>query len=188
MSGDRQQVREAVAAYFGGSPGDPAQGIFYQGGSLASLGLGTAYPYLVKGAPDTAYTAGQPPGAGWGAVLSVHLNETRITRRAIAGYSGWRDRNYSVVCDLDAISYEPLMETTEAGLDDLVDGLLNLIYADRTLGTTSDAYPTGRLITQAGEMPNGITIGAPVWTTSEDRSKARGGLAITFDALTLTQS
>src|SRR5512146_2194718 len=137
MSGDRQLVREAVASYFGGTAGDPAQGIFYQGGPLASAGLGTAYPYLVKGAPDAAYTAGRPPGSGWGAVLSVHLNETHITRRAIAGATGgWRDRNYTVTCDLDAISYEPLMETTEAGLDDLIDGLLGLIYADRTLGTT----------------------------------------------------
>jgi len=189
MSGDRQLVREAVAGYFGGTAGDPGQGIFYQNGPLNDLGLGTAYPYMVKGVPDPYYTAGQDAGAGFGAVLSVRLEETHITRRAMAGKTtGWRDRHYTAQCALDVLSRTPLLETAEAGLDDLVDGLLDLIYADRTLGTTSDVYPTGRLITQAGEGPEGIMIGAPAWTVDADRGPSRGGLAITFDVLTMVMS
>ena len=194
MSGDRQLVREAIASYFGGSPGNAAEGIFYQEGPLNGLGLGTAYPYTVKGAPDAAYTAGQPAGAAFGAVLSVRLDETRITRAAMGGKtSGYRCRNYTAVCALEVISYDPLLETAEAALDDLVDGLLNAIYADRTLGSYSPAlYPNppyfgNRLITQAGEGTEGILIGAPTWDTS-DRAKGRGGLAVTFDALTMIQA
>jgi len=194
MSGDRQLVREAIATYFGGSPGNAAEGIFYQDGPLNGLGLGTAYPYTVKGAPDAAYTAGQPAGTAFGAVLSVRLEETLITRLAIGGKtSGFRGRHYTAVCALEVISYGQLLETAEASLDELTDGLLSMIYADRTLGTTAPAiYPNppyfgGRLITQAGEGETGIIVGAPFWDTS-DRAKGRGGLAVTFGALTMIQA
>lgn len=45
MAGERQQVRNAVAAYFGGTLVTADAGTCYQGGSLTSYGLGTAYPY-----------------------------------------------------------------------------------------------------------------------------------------------
>lgn len=189
MSGDRQLVREAVAAYFGGTKSTADGGNYYQSGPLASSGLGTAYPYLVKGAPDAYYTQGVAAGSGWGAVMSVRIGTTRIIRSSYGGAtSGWRERHYTVTCALDVISYEPHLETAEAGLDDLVDALLALIYADRTLGTTSATlYPaTGRLITQAGEGREGITVSAPQdWTVDDDRGRGRGGLEISFDALTM---
>jgi hypothetical protein len=192
MSGDRQLVREAVAAYFGGQLQTADAGIYYQGGALASSGLGTAFPYKVKkGAPDSYYTQGQLPGVAWGAVLTVSLAEVRITRRALAGpVSGWRDRNYRVTCDLEVLSYEPHLEIAEEGLDNLIDALIGLIYADRTLGTTNATlYPaTGRLITQAGEAPSGISVGQPVFTVQDDRGRARGGVEITFDALTMVMA
>lgn len=188
MAGDRQLVREAVAAYFGGTRATADAGIYYQGGPLASAGLGTVYPYKIKkGAPDQYYTHGVASGFGWGAVMSIRLGPQRIIRSSMGGAtSGWRERHYTTVCALDVISYEPHLETTEAGLDDLVDGVLNLIYADRTLGTTSASCPTGRLITQAGEWREGIVIGAnEEWTVEEDRGRGRGGLEITFDVLTM---
>lgn len=191
MAGDRQLVREAVAAYFGGTQSTADGGIYYQNGPLSSAGLGTAYPYLVKGgAPDSYYTLGEPDGTGWGAVLTVRLRPERITRSAYGGAtSGWRERHYTTVCDLDVISYEPHLETAEAGLDDLIDALLGLIYADRTLGTTNNAYPTGRLITQAGEGREGITVGAlDDWTVDPDRGRGRGGTEITFDVLTMVEA
>ena len=188
MSGDRQLVREAIAAYFGGTQSTSDAGIYYQGGPLATAGLGTAYPYLIKGAPDKAYTTGEQAGAGWGAVLSVRLGEQHITRKAMGGAtSGWRQRRYQVTCALEVLSYEPHLETAEAGLDDLIDGLLGLVYADRTLGTTSATYPTGRLITEAGEGEDGITIAGAEWTVVS-RSEARGGLLITFNADTYVQA
>lgn len=192
MSGDRRQVREAIASYFGGTAGDPAQGIYYQNGPLTSLNLGTAYPHTIKPLPDQAFTAGLPAGSGWGAVMAVHLGESPITRAAVGGPTGgWRERLYRVTCSFEALSYEPFLEVASAGLDDLVDGFLDLIYADRTLGTTDPVLyppPVNRLITEAGEGDEGIVLGPPSWETSADRSKSRGGIAVTFTALTMVAS
>jgi hypothetical protein len=190
-AGDRRLVRQAVASYFGGTLQTADAGIYYQGGALAALGLGTAYPYKIKqGAPDTYYTQGEPAGTGWGAVLTVAIGNERITRQALGGpTSGWRTRRYTTVCALDVISYEDHLETAEAATDDLVDAFIALIYADRTLGTTDAAlYPTGRLITQAGEAPAGIAVSDPVWTVEADRGRGEGGLTITFDCDTFVQA
>jgi hypothetical protein len=189
-AGDRRLVRQAVAAYFGGSLQTADAGIYYQGGPLASAGLGTAYPYKIKkGAPDAYYTQGAPDGQGWGAVLTVSLAEQRITRQALGGKtSGWRTRRYTTACALDIISYLPHLETAEANVDDLVDAFIGLIYADRTLGTTSSAYPTGRLITQAGEAPAGIAVSAADWSVEADRGRGEGGLTITFDCDTFVMA
>lgn len=191
-AGDRRLVREAVAAYFGGTLQTADAGIYYQGGPLSAAGLGTAYPYLIKGgAPDEFYSAGEAAGTGWGAVMTVRLAPTRIKRDSSGGQtSGWRERHYTTVCSLDVISYEPHLETAEAGLDDLLDAWLALLYADRTLGTTNAGlYPlTGRLITQAGEGAPGISLSAPEWETEPDRGRGRGGIDITFDVLTMVAS
>jgi len=188
-AGDRRLVREAVAAYFGGTVNTTDAGIYYQGGPLSALGLGTAYPYKIKkGAPDRFYTLGEADGTGWGCVLTVALAPVRITRDSMGGAtSGWRERHYTTVCSFDVISYEPHLETAEAAFDDLIDAFLAMIYADRTLGTTNAGlYPlTGRLITQAGEGKQGIDIGAPEWTVEGDRGRGEGGMSITFDVLTM---
>src|SRR5579859_7665525 len=102
MAGDRQLVRDAVAAYFGGSLVTADAGTCYQGGPLAGAGLGTAFPYLIKGgAPDTYYTLGEPSGTSWGAVMTVHLSRVVNTRDSYGGAtSGWRKRIYTVKCSL----------------------------------------------------------------------------------------
>lgn len=189
-AGDRRLVREAVAAYFGGTLQTADAGIYYQGGPLSTLGLGTAYPYKIKkGAPDQFYTLGETAGTGWGCVLTVGLAPVRIRREAMGGTtSGWRSRHYTTVCSFDVISYLPHLETAEAAFDDLIDAFLGLIYADRTLGTTSNTYPTGRLITQAGEGVEGINCGLPEWTVEGDRGRGEGGMEITFDCLTMVQA
>lgn len=192
MTGNRQQVREAIAAYFGGILVTADAGICFQGGPLVSAGLGSAFPYKVKkSAPDEYYTQGMAAGAGWGAVLTVSLR-AQIGRIAIGGAtSGWRARRYDTVCSLEVLSYEPHLETAEAGLDDLIDALIGLIYADRTLGTTNPVLyppPVGRLITQAGEAPRGIDVGLPEFTVADDRGKARGGVDITFETYTVVMA
>jgi hypothetical protein len=192
MSGDRQLVRRAVAAYFGGTLQTADAGVYYQGGPLASSGLGTAFPYLIKGgAPDTYYTLGEPDGTSWGAVLTVHLGRVANTRDSYGGaVSGWRKRLYTVVCSLDVISYAEHLEGAEAPLDDLANDMDALIYADRTLGTTSATYAAqgGRLIIEAGEGRNGIEHGEPEWTTEADRGRGRGGMNYTFDVLTMVSA
>lgn len=195
MTGDRQNVRQAIASYFGGAQCWFDAGIYYQGGPLTPYGLGTAFPYLIKGAPDEYFTVNQAEGGGWGAIMSVHLEQVPITRIAIGGpTSGWRQRTYRVRCVFEVISYEPHLEVTEAGFDNLIDQWLTLFYADRTLGTTNAAlYPLpqyfgNRLIQEAGERPAGINVGEAGWDVEGDRGRAEGGLEITFDAETVVQA
>jgi hypothetical protein len=192
MAGDRQLVRNAVAAYFGGTLQTSDAGIYYQNGPLASAGLGTAFPYKIKrGAPDTYYTLGEADGTGWGCVLTVGLGPVRNTRDSYGGaVSGWRKRLYTVSCGLDVISYLPHLEQAESAFDDLVNGMDALIYADRTLGTTSPVYAAqgGRLIIQAGENPAGITHGQPEWTVEGDRGRGEGGMEYTFEVLTMVSA
>lgn len=194
MAGDRQLVREAVAAYFGGTLITADAGICYQGGPLTGAGLGTAYPYKIKGgAPDQYYTAGMAAGTAWGAVMTVTIGREAILRTSLGGpVSGWRARHYLTRCSFEAISYLPHLETAEVALDNLVDAWLTLLYADRTLGTTSAEYASGRLITQAGEagkVASGLDISDPdEWQVSADRGKAIGGLAITFECLTMVEA
>ena len=188
MAGDRQLVRNAVAAYFGGSLQTADAGVYYQGGPLASAGLGTAYPYKIKrGAPDSCYTLGEADGTGWGAVMTVSLGVTTLRDSYGGATSGWRARRYRVTCALDVISYLPHLEQAESAFDDLVNGMDALIYADRTLGTTSAAYAAqgGRLIIQAGEKPYGIVHGQPEWSVEADRGRGRGGIDYEFEALTM---
>jgi hypothetical protein len=188
-AGDRQLVREAVASYFGGSLVTADSGIAYQGGPLVSAGLGTAYPYQVKGIPDEYYTAGMAAGAGWGTVMGIRMTRD-TTREAMGGpTSGWRKRVYTVTCELVVISYEQHVEIAGAGLDDLLDGMYALIFADRTLGTTSPAYSAqgGRLIMQAGEGPYGIKDDTQGWwpADSQGRGKYIGQATLSFQALTM---
>jgi hypothetical protein len=187
MAGDRQLVREAVAAYFGGTLVTADAGICYQGGPLVSAGLGTSFPYKVKeSAPDQYYTQGMAAGVAFGAVLTVRLGPARIKREGMGGAtSGWRGRRYTTICDFEFLSEQPHLEQAELALDNLIDAFLGLIYADRTLGTTNVIYPTGRLITQAGEGPAGIDIGEPGEFVVIERGAAKGGIAVTFECLTM---
>lgn len=191
MAGDRQLVRNAVAAYFGGTLQTSDAGIYYQNGPLSSQGLGTAFPYLIKGsAPDSYYTLGAADGSGWGAVLTVAIGVVILRDSYGGATSGWRARRYRITCSLDVISYAEHLEGAEAPLDDLLNAMDALIYADRTLGTTSGAYADqgGRLIIEAGEKPYGIVHGAPVWATEADRGRGRGGIDYTFEALTMVEA
>lgn len=194
MAGERQQVRLAVASYFGGTLQTSDAGVYYQGGSLTAYGLGTAFPYEVKGIPDSYYTAGTAAGFGWGAVMGIKLS--RSTRRDSYGgaTSGWRKRLYKVTCELVALSQEPHLETAGAGLDDLIEAMHTLIYADRTLGTTGGAYasnPGGRLLIQAGENPFGIQDTTMPWqpvTEKEQRGRYVGEATVEFEALTMVSA
>src|ERR1700735_3267533 len=108
MAGDRRLVREAVAGYFGGTLQTEDAGIYFQGGPLASMGLGTAYPYKNKrGAPHRHYTLGESDGTGWGAVMTVSLGVTTLRDSYGGATSGWRARRYRGTCALDVISYPP---------------------------------------------------------------------------------
>jgi len=146
MTGDRQLVRNAVAAYFGGALVTTDAGVAYQGGPLAGYGLGTSYPYAPKGVPDQYYFEGRGAGAGWGAVMGITRSRKLTSRKRGGGMggpaSGYRNRFYAIVCTFVVISQEPHLETAEAGLDDLLDQAEALIYASRNLNTiNAGLYP-----------------------------------------------
>lgn len=189
MAGDRQLVRNAVAAYFGGTLVTADAGTAYQGGPLTSFGLGTAYPYSVKSIPDEYFTIGMPAGQGWGCVLGITRVQRTTKRDSYGGAtSGWRARRYKITCELALICELPHIEVAGAGLDDLIDQMHALIYADRTLGTTSAAYAAqgGRLIIEAGENPAGITDETSKFEPI-DSAKGRytGDATVEFEALTM---
>ncbi len=159
----RQLLKRAIASYFGGTEQTAAEGlgIYYQGGPLAAQGLITAFPYQAKGIPDSFYFTTQ--GTAAGCVMTIQLPLDRITRQALGGpVSGWRDVETPVICHLWMQSHYPHMEQAETFMDDLIEAFTELIYADRTLGTTNAGlypnppYPNNRLIEEAGEKPFGI--------------------------------
>ena len=155
---ERELVRLAVAAYFGGSLVTTDAGTCYQGGPLTASGLGTFYPYTVRGVPDEYYTAGQPDGQNWGCVMSTTKLERVTTRDSYGGAtSGWRSRRYAIECEIALICELPHIEVAGAGLDNLIDAMFSLLAADRNLGTKA-AYVAGTsplLIIQAGEGKGG---------------------------------
>lgn len=198
MAGDRQLVRQAVAAYFGGTLVTTDAGICYQNGPLAASGLGTAYPYEVKGVPDEYYFIGEAAGSGWGAVMGV-TRARRITSRVRGGgmggpTSGFRNRFYAITCTFVVISQERHVETAEAEFDDLVDLCEALIYADRTLGTTNkpSLYPNppywgNRLIIQAGEGAAGVesdTLPFVPEKITDPHSRFIGSGSLSFEVVT----
>jgi hypothetical protein len=191
MAGERQQVRRAVASYFGGSLVTSDAGICYQNGPLTGYGLGTAYPYSVKGVPDAYYTAGMPSGTNWGCVLSTTRVTRTNTRDSYGGKtSGFRARKYRITCEIALICELPHIEVAGAGLDDLIDQVHALIAADRTLGTTNQA--TGqRLIIQAGEgkgAGEGIEDATDKFECiDKDKGRYAAEATVTFTALTMVQ-
>jgi len=184
MAGDRQLVRNAVAAYFGGSLVTADGGTCYQGGQLTPYGLGTAYPYTVRGVPDEYFTIGQPPGQDWGCVMSTTRLERATTRISYGGKtSGYRQRLYTITCELALICELPHIEVAGAGLDDLVDQVHALIYADRTLGTTGSSSV---LIVEAGEGRNGIRdVTERLAGLDPVKGRYAGEATVTFEALTM---
>lgn len=191
MAGERQQVRNAVCAYFGGTLVTDGE-VKYQGGPLAAYGLGTAYPYSVRNAPDTDYSAGQPAGQNWGCVLSTTAFARASTRDSYGGgTSGWRAWQFTVTCEIALICELDHIEVAGAGLDDLIDQVHALIAADRTLATTGGQYaslPGGRLIIEAGEGRAGITDRTDKFAgvdTAKGRYAAQA--TVTFNALTMVE-
>jgi len=190
MAGDRNLVRNAIAAYFGGSQPANDPTVCFQGGPLVSYGLGTAYPYSVRGVPDEYYTLGMPAGQNWGAVLGITRVERVTVRQAYGGAtSGWRGRTYTITCELAVIAELPYIEVAGAGLDNLIDQMHALIYADRTLGTTGGVYNSlvnGRLIQQAGEGRAGIRDVTDRFAGLDpDKGRYAGEATVTFEALTM---
>lgn len=199
MPGYRQLVKRAVAQYFGGAEqvGAEALGIYYGQGPLVNNGLNNAWPYQAKGVPDILYfgsggvAGGEIPGESFGAILLVELGRNKITRQALGGpVSGWREIETPVLCHLDMQSTFTYAEQAETAADDLVEAFIELIYLDRTLGTTGGypTYPDTRLIVEAGEKPYGIESELLPGYVDEDRGRVVFEAEVQFNVSTYWQS
>ena len=183
MAGDRQLVRLAVAQFFGGTQASDDE-VKFQGGPLVSYGLGTAYPYSVRHAPDSDYTAGMTAGQNWGCVMST----TKVRRvTSLDSYGGpssgiWL-RKYVITCEIALLCELEHIEVAGAGLDDLVDQVLSMIFADRTLGTSGGTG--GVTILTAGTDKQAIADDTDKFTAVDEKKGRYAGTAtITFQALT----
>lgn len=184
MAGERQLLRLAVAAYFGGTQVTDGE-VKFQGGPLTAYGLGTAYPYSVRHAPDTDYTQGGAAGRNWGCVMSTTRMQRVTHLDSYAGpTSGFWERKYRVTCEIALICELAHIEVAAAGLDDLIDQVHTLIYADRTLGTNSGSG--GIRIIQAGAGKGLITDESDRFDeVDKDKGRYAGKATVTFEALTM---
>jgi hypothetical protein len=182
---ERQLVRLAVASYFGGAKVTADAGTCFQGGPLTAFGLGTAYPYTVRNVPDEYYTAGMPAGQNWGAVMSTTRVERNTRLDSYGGQtSGYWARRYTIECEIALICELPHIEVAGAALDDLIDKVHALIYADRTLGTNGGA--SGLQILQAGAGRAGIRdVTGKFAALDEVKGRYAAEATVTFEALTM---
>lgn len=175
----RQLLKRALASYWCGTEQVATEGggIYYQGGPLsgAPYGLQTGFPYKAKGIPDQFFFG--VAGLSQGTVMTVELGLDRITRQSTGGPTGgWRDVEVPVTLHLWNRGVYQHAEQTETACDDMIEAVIELIYADRTLGTTNAAlypnppWPNNRLIEEAGEGPFGIRsmMGEPDFTGEND--------------------
>lgn len=182
MAGDRQLVRLAVAAFFGGTQVTDGE-VKFQGGPLTAYGLGTAYPYSVRHAPDTDYTAGAAAGRNWGCVLSTTRVRRTVTLDSYGGpSSGIWLRKYTITCEIGLICELAHIEVAGAGLDDLIDQAEALIFADRTLGTTGSS--SIRILTAGTDKAAIVDETDRFAEIDKDKGRYAAQASITFQALT----
>jgi hypothetical protein len=183
--GERQLVRLAVASFFGGTLVTADAGVCFQGGPLTGNGLGTAYPYTVRHAPDEYYTTGMPDGQNWGCVLSTTRLERNTRLDSYGGkFSGYWERRYTIECELALICELPHIEVAGAGLDDLIDAMEAMVFADRTLGTNDGSK--GVRIIQAGPGRAGIRDVTPKFEALDEvKGRYAAEATVTFEALVM---
>jgi hypothetical protein len=161
----RKQVRDGIAAWFGGTYQD--EGRCWQGGSLLINGLGTVRKAFPKRVNDNDYFNGMVTGRNMGAFMVVEIGFDRESRDGIAGApvldsqgniiaGGIKRDLYRVTLNVFHLSFKQLAEDAQDDVDQLVEAIKQRIRIDRTLGMPG-------VITQAGESSYGIqtTVAQP---------------------------
>lgn len=173
----RRDIRQGIAAYFGGST--VTAGGWYQPTPLVALGLAGVRAYYDNRMKDPEYFAGLAAGTRTGALMCVHLDDDTEKRLAIGGIL---DAPYNVTLYLFLLTRTPSMEDAQADRDDLVQGVRDLVRFDPTLGMgiNSDA---AQKVTQAGEGDAGIRTSTPL-PYFEPPATTRQNAVISFTAST----
>lgn len=119
-------------------------------------GIGTVYASPPKISRSSDAMANVPPGTASGSVLYVEVMRSVEVRAAVGGpVAGKKTVTYDLRLHLLFRSRQPAAEDAMDDHDDQVEALLELLRADRTLGTTA-ATPSP--ILQNGEGTAGLTV------------------------------
>lgn len=178
----RQAVRAGMAAYFGGTLVESDRS--WQNGPLLSYGLGAVKAYIAKGVPDADYTMGMAAGRNMGTVALISLGRAHRGRDGFGGKTaayvatGWKKELFPVTLHLYHVAEQPHVEDAEGDLEALIEAVIDLIEADRTLGQS---------VVEAGEGLAGIDsdLGQPEIVT---RGRAKTYGYVTFNVLTMEQA
>jgi hypothetical protein len=142
-------VRTGIAEHFGGSTFDDGDQV-YRPTPLAAQGLAGVAPYFQERFRDEVIAIkGLADGRGRGAVMCVHIGQTKETRHSTGGIF---KVPYAIQLYVWHLSLVPTVQDAQADRDDLVEAIIARIHADPTLGGT---------VVQAGEGVDGIDISTP---------------------------
>jgi hypothetical protein len=179
----RQAVRLGMAEYFGGT--EVVDDRSWQNGPLTTYGLGAVKAYIAKGIPDSDYVANMNPGRAMGAIAQIQLEHSHRWRTAFGGATaqnvatGWKQEDFTVTLHLFHLAEQPHVEDAELDLETLIEQIIQLIEADRTLGGC---------VVQAGEGVFGIDSGIPAVPAVEARGRSRTYAYVTFQVVTEEQA
>ena len=137
----------------------------------APAGVGKVFASPAKWVGAAERFANAPPGTPSGSVVWVEVTTSQEIRAGFGGpVAGKKKVTYDLMLHLSFTSMQRLAEDAMDDHDGQVEAILDLIRADRTLGTTiSSPSP----IFVAGEETAGITVEAGV-----PRSAGGGALEI----------
>ena len=128
----RQSVRDAVAAWLGGTA-DPVISCRYTGGPTTPL-LGAVYSSPPRVMPDADFTAGQGDGVLTGAAAVIRILREDEQRMAGAWQTGIKRKGYEVAIDVYVLSRQELAEDAMADADTVFDAVADRVRSNPTLG------------------------------------------------------
>jgi len=136
----RSTVRHAIADYLTAG---------------AITGVGTIFASPPKLSRTSDALVGAAPGAVSGAVVYIEITESFEIRVGLGGTgAGKKSVHHTVQCYVFFHSVQRRAEDAMDDHDDIIEGLLVRIRADRTHGTAGSEFP----ILQAGEGDPGIAV------------------------------
>lgn len=137
----RSTVRHAIADYLTAG---------------AITGVGTIFASPPKLSRTSDALVGAAPGAVSGAVVYIEITESFEIRVGLGGTgAGKKSVHHTVQCYVFFHSVQRRAEDAMDDHDDIIEALLALLRADRTLGTTTSSPSP---IFQNGEGDAGITV------------------------------
>ena len=107
------------------------------------------------------FTDGQPPGTASGAITTVNLTGLTDRRISIDGQGGFREIIYRVRLDLMHRSVELDEVAAAKHLDDVIEGILQMLRADPSLGGVTNILDSAHEMSVArGDTEQGTTDGS----------------------------